>query len=336
MDPGHLSYSKISTYIGCPFEYFLKYGLGVEAKDNPYLAFGKLVHEMLNKFWDINYQSQESFAGQFAGLWYEISNNRLRGHKEVQFQYPEQSMYMAKRGKKMLERFYIDHIKRKEEGDLPLLREHEFKLKIANKPFVGVFDRVDDLRNGSTLRKIFDYKTDARPPKDIDEANFVQSFQFTFYRIAHNMLFNEDAIVHAHYLQNGRIFPIKYHERPEEFVIKQIEHVWNHILRNKFGQHISYRCKDNCSFFLPVCKIIGEINPRGKLERLIEDGKISCSAEKWKAYKNSKVQGELFPGIDFKPRREKNEIENMDFVQEISKAPKEENKDKPKQLKLKI
>lgn len=337
MDPGNLSYSKISTYIGCPFEYFLKYGLGVESKDNPYLAFGKLIHEMLDKFWDVNYQSPDSFAGQFVGIWYKLVNHEMKGHREIQFQYPEQSKYMATRGRKMLQRFYLDNIGRKEEGDVPLLREYEFKIEITNKSIVGVFDRVDNPRNGATLRKIMDYKTDSHPPKDIDEANFVQSFQFTLYRIAHNMLFNQDAIVHAHYLQNGRIFPIKYHERPEEFVIKQIEHVWNHILRNKFGQHISYRCKDNCQFFLPVCKKIGEINPRGKLEKLIEEGEIKCSQQKWEDYKSSKVQGELFPGMDFRQRREKQEPEKIPFIPEIiEEDPPKKSKNKSKQLRLKF
>ncbi|MBS3073761.1 PD-(D/E)XK nuclease family protein [Candidatus Pacearchaeota archaeon] len=247
MDPKHLSYSKISTYIGCPFEYLLKYGLGIETRDNPYLAFGKLVHEMLDKFWDIDYKSPESFGGQFTGIWYKLVNNELESHKEIQFQYPEQKQYMLNRGRKMLERFYLANIQRKKEGNLPILREYRFSLKLAGKEILGVFDRIDEEnKNGTSLRKIYDYKTDARPPKDIDEANFVESFQFTFYRIAHNILFQKDAIVHAHYLQTGRIFPIKYHERPEEFVIKQIDHVWNHIARNKFGQHISYRCKDNC------------------------------------------------------------------------------------------
>lgn len=296
MDPGELSYSKISTYIGCPFKYFLKYGLSVDAPVNPYLAFGKLIHDMLNKFWDTNYQSAESFAGQFSGIWWKRAKNEAENYQPIEFRWKGQDFYFSKRGVKMLTAFFNNHIERKMQGNMPKLREYKFKLQIANKNIIGVWDRVDEdiKENGTRISKIHDYKTDAHPPQDAIEANFIESFQATLYKLAFKSIFGEDALFYFDYLETGKEFPIKFHERPEEFVIKQMNHVYNHVIRNKFGQHISnFGCK-NCEYFGPVCKLIGKIDPKGKLERMIESGEIKCSQEKWNAYIESKRQTDLF------------------------------------------
>lgn len=296
MDPGQLSYSKISTYIQCPFRYFLKYGLAVDVPVNPYLAFGKLIHEMLDKFWDTDYKSAETFAGQFSGIWWKRAKNEMENHPPIEFHWKGQDFYFSKRGGKMLTTFFSNHIERKMQGDLPKLREYKFKLRIAKKDIVGVLDRVDEKNkdDGIKIFKTYDYKTDAHPPLDAIEANFIESFQATLYKLAFKAIFGEDTLFSFLYLETGKEFPIKFHERPEEFVIKQMDHVYNHVMRNKFGQHISNMCRANCEYFRPVCKLIGNIDPKGKLERMIDSGEIKCSQDKWIEYIKSKKQTDLF------------------------------------------
>lgn len=68
-DPGKLSPSKITTYLGCSFAYCLHYILHEWVPDNVRLAFGKKIHWMLDNVYDLNFKTDESFASSWCFHW---------------------------------------------------------------------------------------------------------------------------------------------------------------------------------------------------------------------------------------------------------------------------
>ena len=64
-DVGKISSTKITTYKGCSFAYFLKYVAHEKVPTNIRAGFGKEIHYMLELFYDRNFKSAESFGKYF-------------------------------------------------------------------------------------------------------------------------------------------------------------------------------------------------------------------------------------------------------------------------------
>ena len=70
-DPGKVSASKISTYMGCSAAYYFQYEAHEKVPTPVNLLFGKTVHYLTDHFYDVNFKSVESFVKFWRHYWSE-------------------------------------------------------------------------------------------------------------------------------------------------------------------------------------------------------------------------------------------------------------------------
>ncbi|MEM2932878.1 MAG: PD-(D/E)XK nuclease family protein [Candidatus Pacearchaeota archaeon] len=193
-----ISASKLTTYRGCPFAYFLQYVMNLKPRKVPVnIKAGAAMHNVIADFNRGNLSTlEELIDGK------EIVKNRKKSkilgwkarwyrqvHSEdIYFDYKEQPYIIFNNGKKILEKFYE---KEKDKPRTNLLIEYKFDVKINLKGttyrFVGVFDKVE--LNQDKIA-IIDYKT-GNPVSNITRD---LSVQLTIYKLAFNALRDEGII----------------------------------------------------------------------------------------------------------------------------------------------
>jgi len=226
-----LSVSKMTTYEGCPFAYYLKYERHEKVVEPVVLTFGKTVHRMLDIFYDKNYKSEDSFANSFVYEWFAAcSGDRLKGKareglkvkeypnlkdpnkdplrlsNHIQFGWDESKIgdneifwgYLSS-GKAIMKKFYNQY-KGKE---APFLKEKSYTLDIEGHTgkkhrVIVIFDRIDEREDGSLI--ISDYKTDKTSPGENQGKSVLlhRHPQFTLYSLAFRQLIEEGRIVPKH------------------------------------------------------------------------------------------------------------------------------------------
>lgn len=99
---GKLSPSKITCYKGCPLAYYLRYVEHVKVPQHVRLAFGKDIHYMLQRFYQVNYKSAESFSKYWKFYWFRsISGDSLKGKAKQELkitEYPIKEDFILKIG----------------------------------------------------------------------------------------------------------------------------------------------------------------------------------------------------------------------------------------------
>ncbi len=283
-EPGKISPSKITTYKGCPLAYFLKYVEHVKVPDNVRLVFGKRIHYLLDRFYEVNFKSPDSFAGFWFGDWRRtISGEHLRGKAKRELQVKEYP-YMGRDehgnkvekilkvgnhvdlgdnpvgvffgysnlGSSILKRFFERH----KQKPPPLERERAFgkrkdePLEINGHPVTGVFDRIDEM---SGEFYITDYKTDKASPGN---NSFIlhRHPQFTFYSMAFRMLFGkaEKALLFYH-LRTGQVFQTFRSEKDFDYVKRLIDEVVDGVTRNQFTPFYGFHC-NFCDYQCDACE----------------------------------------------------------------------------------
>lgn len=282
-----MSYSKINTYKGCNFAYFLHYGLGVVVPDNPALALGGATHTFTKMFWDVNYKLEDKFVNAFEGMWLQRAQGNLEGYKPIAFRYKDEMWVKLNQGKKMLRLFYKQNIEDKKAGKRPVLSERKLDAPFRGFEITGKLDRVDKTKGKK--RRIFDYKSDRIVPDDKLEANFVYSSQFVIYRIIHKYNFNRDAFVWVWYLREGRKFPIRFLRGYEDRLENLLIEVTEGIKENIFPMFVGFYCKSACEYFKPVCKYIQDRdNCISEVEDMVRKGFVKVSKKKWEKWIESK------------------------------------------------
>ncbi len=225
------SSSKITTYKGCPLAYYLKYIMHEIVPESIKLSFGKVVHTMLDQFYEKDFKSEDSFANSFKYNWFRhCSGETLEGKMKERFQikeYPtkkgpiklgtnikfykvsknesEEEInqktlgiffgYM-KTGEEIMKKFYKEYINRPD----PIIREGRFTLDILGHPNSNGHKRRHrviviydriDEKDGHVI--ISDYKTDAGDPSD-KGFSIHRHPQFTLYSLALRQLIAEGRI----------------------------------------------------------------------------------------------------------------------------------------------
>ena len=93
---GKLSASKITTYKGCSFAYFLNYVQHERVPSNFRLVADKGIHYMLDKFYKVNYKSPESFGRFWNWYWFrEVAGEGIKGKAREKLEI-EEVKYMGK------------------------------------------------------------------------------------------------------------------------------------------------------------------------------------------------------------------------------------------------
>lgn len=153
----HVSYSRESTYLRCPYSHYLRYEEGLENKQptRP-LHFGKDFHKLLEVRSDSAQVKKE--WSSMRDTFYEMPPN---WQSALGDDYPHD-----------LKVIFKDYMQMWKDTPLPKETEHPFELKIGSYKgediiFVGVIDELYKYRNRSTGEKsieIGEHKTFSTPP----------------------------------------------------------------------------------------------------------------------------------------------------------------------------
>lgn len=146
-----LSYSSISTYEKCPWQYFLQYVEKLERPRSPALSFGSSLHGALERFHSGTEKPDpdlEDLLGWLEAAW------ESEGYSDD----AEQEAY-RQRGRSILTRYYESN---RERPVVPVALEQRFLLPMDGWDLSGVMDRVDRYPDGSY--EIVDYKTNSKLP----------------------------------------------------------------------------------------------------------------------------------------------------------------------------
>jgi len=297
---GKLSASKINTYMGCSFAYFLKYVVHADVPVNIRANFGKEIHYMLKSFYDKKFKSSESFANYFKHRWLSsVAGDFLNGKKKSKLIVGEYPYYRRNReteereesririgshidvsfckkedvvgiifgymvlGANILKRFYERH----KEKPRPVALEKSFGVKkdelisINGHPIRGVFDRLDNIKDNWYIT---DYKTDKVLPEK-NSPSLCKNPQFTLYSLAFREIFKEQekAILYYH-LRTGNVLETYRNEEDFDDLKKVLDKVVNGIENDEFIPFQTSHC-GFCDCRIPCQKYLAEQDKQNKV-----------------------------------------------------------------------
>ncbi|MDR0985124.1 MAG: PD-(D/E)XK nuclease family protein [Endomicrobium sp.] len=197
-----ISYSRINTYLFCPYKYKLIYLKDIRIPINADITFGHIIHRTLENFHRHNNSSYDNLMDFYDNSW-----------KNDGFINPQQVFEYYIRGKNMLIDYYRSFCNSKAEV---LYVEKEFNSTIGKYKFIGIIDRIDKCPNN--IYEVIDYKTHIKiwSQKKIDE-----NLQLSFYAYACKNVFglNPNRIA-VYFLSINRKI---YTERSNEKIAKAID-----------------------------------------------------------------------------------------------------------------
>tara|TARA_Y100000310_G_scaffold323648_1_gene384347 strand:+ start:1332 stop:2324 length:993 start_codon:yes stop_codon:yes gene_type:complete len=272
---GRLSASKITTLFGCSMAYFLHYVEHVRVPSGVQLVFGKSQHYMLDRFYDVNYKSAETFSNFWKYYWFkqcvgEFLKGKEKKNTEI-IEYPyngkddngkkvEKKLRLGdhvkfyenpvgeffgymKLGTNILTRFYNRHYKEKlEDGDRkpPIEREKRYYIDLFGHPVIAILDRIDKYKGEYYLS---DYKTDKNPPKT-DSFVLHRHPQFTLYSKVFRQVFNatEKNILYYH-LRSGEILRTKRSQKDYDYLKWLMDKSQERIEKEDFYLFYGFHCK---------------------------------------------------------------------------------------------
>jgi len=150
-----ISYSKIKTYLECPYKYKLCYIEKIPQKPKSYFKFSSLIHKVLHKYHFYHRKvNLDKLLLYYERAWREKKNTS----------YEE--------GRKILINYYY-----KMRNRLPYSLEKRFSVRAGENILVGKIDRIDKVKDNF---EIIDYKIN----KDIPTQEGVRnSLQLNFYTL---------------------------------------------------------------------------------------------------------------------------------------------------------
>lgn len=251
-----LSYSKISSYLSCPYYFKLAYIDKVELniKGNYHTALGNGIHKVLEEMYKQgNYTLSfiESWWEQVCYWGYKEKNGEevlpLLSDPEYEFESEEQKKMFFYHGRKLLREYYFQN--KEEFGVNQVVKtELNFKIPIAKGKIVlnGYIDRIDRKPNGKLV--VIDYKTGKeRNQQEVDE-----DLQLSLYAFAIRKLFNEkEDELYLHFIKSGN--KIKTTRNKEHFdkLLEAIKTVKNGVENEKFEPKEGNMCR-YCYYECPL------------------------------------------------------------------------------------
>jgi putative RecB family exonuclease len=163
-----LSFTQISLYQTCPWQYKLQYIDGLKPKDKWYFSFGTTMHRCAEHFFRVSTPPPPSLE---ALLQFYEQNWLSRGYES-----PEEETRYRDYGREILTRFWEIH---SADFHLPVAVERMFHIDINGIKLMGFIDRVDKLESGGL--SIIDYKTN----QELFSTDYLeQDLQLTIYQMA--------------------------------------------------------------------------------------------------------------------------------------------------------
>ncbi len=163
-----LSFTQISLYQTCPWQYKLQYIDGLKPKDKWYFSFGTAMHRCAEHFFKVGTPPPPSLE---ALLQFYEQSWLSQGYES-----PEEETRYKDYGREILARFWEIH---SADFHLPVAVERMFHIDINGIKLMGFIDRVDKLESGGL--SVVDYKTN----KELFTAAYLEEdLQLTLYQLA--------------------------------------------------------------------------------------------------------------------------------------------------------
>jgi len=253
--PEHFSFTQLAAFQKCPYQYKLAHILKVPIKGKASFSFGKTIHNTLNEFLRLNFQtaakSQENLFGfekannsptsaTFEDLLALYEKNWIGEWYENKAQKEE----YKKLGKEILKNFYDEFIKKplqilKFNNELAL--EMPFHLRMGEYMLKGQIDRLEETSNGI---RIVDYKTGRKKEKLEKE----DKTQLLIYQIAVEefLKLNPIELVY-HYLEDGQELAFLGTEAEKQAIKQSIVDTIGKIKTSNFKATPGWQCQ-YCDF----------------------------------------------------------------------------------------
>jgi len=160
-----LSYSRVNTYLNCPYKYKLAYIKGWRASPTAPISFGLTIHKTLETYHKEEMKELNDLLDVYEQSWVNEG-----------FSSPQQAIEYHERGLKILNDYYFSSQKNK--GEIVFI-EKEFQFPFGHHVVRGTIDRID--KNPDGIYEVVEYKThvDKWKPSRVNS-----DLQMTLYAIA--------------------------------------------------------------------------------------------------------------------------------------------------------
>lgn len=218
-----LNYSKIATYLFCPFLYKLKYIEGKREGLVPVTSLGVSIHKTLEEYHTYSNDPENLLVYYnrcFLGAGYSSA--------------AEQMEYYLK-GKRIIE----DYAKREKDRKSEILAcEKEFIFEHQGWKFRGKIDRFEKLPDGTY--HVIDYKTDAKINENFDVK---KSLQLALYSIGAKRAWGKtQGKASIYFVALNKIFSIPFEEVNEDEVLEKYIEIGNKLEGTDFPP-----CTQSCA-----------------------------------------------------------------------------------------
>jgi RecB family exonuclease len=233
-----ISYSRVSTYLFCPYKYKLVYLDNLHTPVNADITFGHILHRTLEQF--------HTGKDRSRGALFECCDNAW---KNDGFSDPQQIFEYYKRSKCMLDNYYESFMESKAEV---LYVEKAFDTNIGKYRFIGIIDRIDRYPDGEY--EIIDYKTHM---KIWEQEKVDEDLQLSFYAYACKNIFGFSPYkISVYFLsENKKIYTRRSQSKISDAINIAIATAEN-IASENFNPNFSkcYSCDFNLKCKVFICK----------------------------------------------------------------------------------
>lgn len=263
--PKTFSFSQISSYEDCPYQYKLRNILQLQTKGTPQFSFGQTMHATLQKFYgrikELNSAKQESLFGLPTKTTPKQDGIKTPNLEELIKMYEDsfiddwynsakQKEEYFLRGKDILRDYYRNN---ENKWTVPVALEQGFKYKVGEYLLSGRIDRVDLDENGKL--RIVDYKTGTPKEKlETDDKNQLLIYQLALGALPEFKTLGEVSALSYLYLSDQSELTFIGTEKELEKIKEKITETLSAINSRDFtatpGKHTCAHCdfKDICEF----------------------------------------------------------------------------------------
>ncbi|HYT42119.1 MAG TPA: PD-(D/E)XK nuclease family protein [Methylomirabilota bacterium] len=239
------SVSSLKTIHSCGKQWEFRYRSDVEQVETPYLAFGSVVHKIIENIHKTN-DFSDSWEREWNSMWFERSKDiDWTGYRKTEFN---------NRGPKLIGR-YVDQNKEAKVLEVEYKFPAEDKVyKIGGFEIKGVIDQIRRTDAGRLL--VIDIKTAKYPP---DPLVLRHDPQLTFYYYVAREKYGEEPILGIYSLESNKILYTNRTQEDIEMVSEALREGQLKVDNNMFTRNITNNCKW-CPFLTACLGTNEEIN----------------------------------------------------------------------------
>ncbi len=254
--PSSFSYTQITAFLNCPYQYKLAHILKVPVKGKSVFSFGKTLHQTLQKTFEIINDRRGSRQGDLFSEQKKQGDDRdLISLEEILDIYEKnwiddwydtktRKQENWKKGKKILKDFYAKHQKAWPRAVF-LEKQFNFKIRVDKEDCAikGAMDRIDEEQDKI---KIIDYKTGQMPGNG--KLEFDKKLQLLIYQMVAKQLFSREvSSLSFYYLENNQEIEFLGSDKDLEKAENKIAETIRNIKKKEFPANPGHLCR-YCDF----------------------------------------------------------------------------------------